>query len=347
MVDWNLAQRIAGAVVAEPPPARPRPELAELTADAERRVVAYTGLLPAGPLPAPEQLSRREWAEANLASMRPLLEPLTARLGDGLGPAAGAVRAGAGVLLAAELGVVVGYLGQRVLGQYDLALLEPAVAPRLYFVGPNLEEAARQLDADEDQLLRWVAIHEVTHAVQFGGVSWLRDHMGLLLRELLDSLDVSIDPARLLRLPSRDDLRALVDKVGSGDLLSMVATPLQLEKIDRIQAAMAVIEGHAEHVMDVVGAEVLPSLPRLRAAMDRRRSAASGPARLLQRLLGLELKMRQYEQGKRFCDAVVDARGLAALNRVWAAPAGFPTLAELDDPARWLDRTDVPTVTKS
>ncbi|MGI8512487.1 MAG: zinc-dependent metalloprotease, partial [Solirubrobacteraceae bacterium] len=295
----------------------------------------------------PEVLSRREWAEANLASMRPLLDPLTERLGDGLGPAAASMRAGAGVLLAAELGAVVGYLGQRVLGQYELALLDPGVAPRLLFVGPNLDDAARKLEVDEHEFLRWVALHEVTHAVQFGGVSWLRDHMGTLLRDVLDSVDVSIDPARLLRLPSRDDVRALVDAVGSGDLLSMVATPRQLETIDRVQAAMAVIEGHAEHVMDAVGADVLPSLPALRAAMDRRRSSASGPARLLGRLLGLELKMRQYEQGKRFCDAVVDAGGVAALNRVWAAPAGLPTLAELDDPAAWIARTRVPTVTKS
>ncbi|MGI8512599.1 MAG: zinc-dependent metalloprotease, partial [Solirubrobacteraceae bacterium] len=108
MVDWSLARRIAGVVVAEPPPGRPLPELPELTADAERRVVAYTGLLPAVPLPVPEVLSRREWAEANLASMRPLLDPLTERLFDGLGPAAAPMRSGAGVLVAAELGAVVG-----------------------------------------------------------------------------------------------------------------------------------------------------------------------------------------------------------------------------------------------
>jgi putative hydrolase len=105
---------------------------------------------------------------------------------------------------------------------------------------------------------------------------------------------------------------------------------------------MAVLEGHAEHVMDAVGAPLLPSLPRLRAALDARRRSQSAPARLLQRLLGLEMKLRQYDLGKRFCDAVVRDGGIGALNRVWHAPELLPTLAELDDPSSWRKRTGVP-----
>ena len=98
---------------------------------------------------------------------------------------------------------------------------------------------------------------------------------------------------------------------------------------------MAVIEGYAEHVMDVVGKEELATLPALRAAMDRRRASQSAPARLLGRLLGIELKLRQYEVGKRFCDAVVGEGGIEALNRVWSGPDALPSLAELEDPAAW------------
>src|ERR1044072_1440966 len=105
---------------------------------------------------------------------------------------------------------------------------------------------------------------------------------------------------------------------------------------------MAVLEGHAAHVLDAVGAPLLPSLPRLRAALDARRRSASAPARLLQRLLGLEMKLRQYEQGKRFCDAVVREAGVSALNRVWSAPEMPPSSPELDAPLAWVRRTDVP-----
>jgi putative hydrolase len=102
---------------------------------------------------------------------------------------------------------------------------------------------------------------------------------------------------------------------------------------------MAVIEGHAEHVMDAVAPDLLPSLPRLRAALDRRRRSQSGLSRLVARLLGLDLKLRQYEQGKRFCDAVVEEGGPDALAHVFSAPEALPTLQELDQPARWLERT--------
>jgi coenzyme F420 biosynthesis associated uncharacterized protein len=342
VIDWALTERIAGMVAGEAGAGAPRPELAEVAAESERVVGAYTGLRAPESLPAPELVARPDWVRANLRSLRPSLEPIAAGLGDGLGPAAPAVRAVAGALLAAEMGVVVGYLSRRVLGQYELVILDAQAPPRLLFVGPNLDEAARSFGADDAEMLRWVALHEVTHALQFAGVPWLREHLAGLLGELLGSMEVSVDPSRLLRLPSGDDLRALVDAVQEGDLISLVSTPAQREVLDRMQATMAVLEGYAEHVMDAAGEEMVPTLPRLREAMDRRRASPSAPARLIQRLLGLEMKLRQYRLGKAFCDAVVERGGMEALNRVWDGPEAMPTLGEIEDPAAWMRRTGVP-----
>jgi coenzyme F420 biosynthesis associated uncharacterized protein len=160
-------------------------------------------------------------------------------------------------------------------------------------------------------------------------------------------MEVALDPSRLLRLPRRADLRALVDAVASGDLLSVVAGSEQRRVIEQLQAVMAVLEGHAEHVMDAVGEQLLPSLPRLRSSMTSRRRTQSPATRLLSRLLGLDLKLRQYEQGKRFCDGVVEHGGTDALDRLWTGPDALPTSSELDDPAAWVARTRVPSVTKS
>jgi len=344
VIDWSLTERIAGMVAGDAGAGAPRPELSDVAAESERVVSGYTGLRPPSPLPAPELVARPDWVRANLRSMRPSLEPLTSRLGEGLGPAAPAVRGVVGVLLAAEMGVIVGYLARRVLGQYELVILDAQAPPRLLFVAPNLDEAARSFGADDAEMLRWVALHEVTHALQFAGVPWLREHLAGLLGELLGSMEISVDPARLLRLPSRDDLRTLVDAVSGGDLISVMTTPAQRELLDRMQATMAVLEGYAEHVMDAAGGAMVPSLPRLRAAMDRRRASPSAPARLLSRLLGLEMKMRQYRLGKAFSDAVVARGGIDALNRVWEGPHAMPTLAELEDPHAWMRRTGVRAV---
>jgi coenzyme F420 biosynthesis associated uncharacterized protein len=212
-------------------------------------------------------------------------------------------------------------------------------------VAPNLREAARTFEADEAELLEWVVFHEITHAVQFTGVPWLREHLAAMLRELLSSVKVEVDPAALLRLPKLQDLRAAWDAVREGGLVHAVAGPERKEIIDRLQAVMALIEGHAEHVMDAAGADVLPSLPKLRESLERRRREKPPLVKLLERLLGLDLKMRQYVVGKRFCDAVERDWGIEGLNRAWSGPEQLPTLSELGDPPAWVRRTQVRSVT--
>ncbi len=97
-----------------------------------------------------------------------------------------------GLLLGVQVGALAGMLSQRVLGQYDLALLDASVKPRLLLLAPNLAQAARTLDVDRDELVLWVSIHEITHAVQFAGAPWLREYLGGMLKELIDGLQVTI-----------------------------------------------------------------------------------------------------------------------------------------------------------
>ena len=345
MIDWIVAERIATFVAGTGDGQVPTVDLAPIAAESEARVIAYTGLQPARPLPQPEGISRREWVISNIGSMRALLDPVLERAGQSLGPLRPAMQIGVGFLLSTEVGVVLGYLGQRVLGQYELVLLDEAVAnrpPRLLFVLPNLGQAVRSFDADEQEFMTWVTLHEVTHAVQFAGVPWLHAHVAGLVRELLSRAEVRIDTPRKLRIPSGDEIRRTLRALRQGDLVSIVTTKAERETLDRVQAVMAVIEGHAEHVMDAVAPDLVPSLPRLREGIDRRRRSQSGLSRLVARLLGMDLKLRQYEQGKRFCDAVVREAGVAALHHVFSSPEALPTLAELDDPRAWLQRTAAP-----
>jgi coenzyme F420 biosynthesis associated uncharacterized protein len=342
VIDWIIAQRIATFVAGTGEAEPPTVDLTALAAEAESRVVAYTGLAPARPLPPPEGISRREWVSSNLDSMRLLLDPVLKRAGENLGPLKPAMEIGMGIVLSTEVGVVVGYLGQRVLGQYELVLLDEAVEdrpPRLLFVLPNLGGAVQAFGAEEQQFMTWVTLHEVTHAVQFAGVPWLHAHMGGLVRELLKSAEVRLDAPRKLRIPSTDEVKRILGLLRNGDLISIVTTTPERETLDRVQAVMAVIEGHAEHVMDAVAPDLLPSLPKLRAALDRRRRSQSGLSRLVAKLLGLDLKLKQYEQGKFFCDAIVRERGPAALHHLWSSPEALPTMPELRDPDAWLERT--------
>jgi coenzyme F420 biosynthesis associated uncharacterized protein len=368
VIDWRMAQRIGERVAGSPPPGGVRAASVEpLAQDFARRVSEYSGLAEPSRLPPLEAVDRGAWIAANLRTMRPLLSGLSERLGEGTGPLAAPLRSASGFLLGAQVGALTGVLSQRVLGQYDLALLDDSVAPRLLLLAPNLAIASRNLSVNRDELVAWVTIHEITHAVQFSGAPWLRAHLGGMLRELIDGLQVSLgerngeragEPAAdrgereqgssqpwrgLAKLADLADLRDLIERARRGELLRLTLGEDRWQLVERMQAVMSLVEGHAEHTMDAVGAEVLPSLPKLRAAMSRRRESRTLPWRVIERLLGLEMKMRQYEVGRRFCDEVVDRGGTEALARVWSGPEQLPSNEELREPARWLARTDVRT----
>ena len=387
-IDWDTAQRVGELIAGSPPYGGvPSRSVQPLAYDFARRVCAYTGLEVPAELPPLEMVDRPGWIAANLQTMRPLLDPLLEQLGGevarddghasernggGFGDLlSGSLRTASGHLFGAQLGAVTGMLSQRVLGQYDLSLFDSSVTPRLLLLAPNLAAAARNLGVDRDELIAWVAIHEITHAVQFSGAPWLRDHLGGMLRELLDGLRLGDrptadgppstgddpssssgsspsssswqlpDPRALLDSARDGELRVLVERVRRGELLRIGLGDERWQLVERMQSAMSLIEGHAEHTMDAVGAEVLPSLPRLRAAMTRRRESRGLPWRVLERLLGLELKLRQYEVGRRFCDAVVRAGGPETLVVAWRSPRELPTTEELAEPERWLERIRV------
>jgi coenzyme F420 biosynthesis associated uncharacterized protein len=204
---------------------------------------------------------------------------------------------------------------------------------------PNLGEAIRRFEADEREFMTWVALHEVTHAVQFGGVPWLQDYLAGLIRELLESAEERMGRRRQLHLPSRETVERVGRAALRADLLGMIASEPERAVMDRAQAVMAVLEGHAEHVMDAVAPELIPSLPDLRRSLDERRRVQSPFGRLLARLLGLEMKLRQYERGKIFCDEIVRGGGEQALRHLFSAPEALPALAEIEDPAAWLQRS--------
>jgi coenzyme F420 biosynthesis associated uncharacterized protein len=341
MVDWSLARQVARLAAGSGDEGPPQADVVSLCVEMEGHVAGYTGLSPATAVPPAELVGRGDWASVNLDSLGRLLDPVAARLEQRLefaGPLAGALKAGAAATLAAEAGLVIGYVAQRVLGQYEVSLLGGDAPPRLLFVAPNLRKAVRELNVDPEPFHRWICAHELTHVYQFQGVEWLREHLGGMVREYLTSVEVRIDRGAAGGLPSMPDLGKLVENFRDGGLAALVQSKEQRALMGRMQAAMAVIEGYSEHVMDAIAAEAIPGHEGLRGAMDARRRSRSAPQRLIEGLLGLDMKMRQYEQGKVFCDAVVAEAGMDALNRVWASPESLPTPVELEHPLEWLTR---------
>jgi coenzyme F420 biosynthesis associated uncharacterized protein len=354
LVDWTLAERAAGAVIGGvgpvgrlAPPATPGAydtvAVAAACAEAIEAAAAYAGLGPVTAPPHPELIDRREWARTALATLAEAARPIEARVFAELdlpGPLGPIARSVAGAAAGAEAGLAVGYAARRVLGQYDLALFGRERPGRLLFVAENLAAARRELEADPDVFLRWVALHEGTHVVQFERVPWLAPHIRALAGELVESAAAGLDPGRLAALARRvvGDPRAVVRAILRGELARVLADPAQVPTVDRLQAAMSVIEGHAEHVMDAAAGPLGIDVAELRRRLDLRRERRGGLGDVIARLLGIDLKLRQYQLGKSFCDAVSRRAGPQALPAVWSSPDHLPDLAELEQPDRWLQR---------
>jgi coenzyme F420 biosynthesis associated uncharacterized protein len=354
LVDWSLAERAAGAVIGGIGPlGRPSPpaarhgydaiELAAACAEAIEAASAYTGLGRVTAPPRPELIDRREWARTAMAMLAEAARPIEERVFAGLafpGPLAPIARSVAGAAAGAEAGLAVGYAARRVLGQYDLALFGRQRPGRLLFVAENLAVARRDLEVDPGLLLRWVALHESTHVIQFERVPWLAPHIRALAGELVESAAAGLDAGTLTELGRRllGDPQGVVRNLLRGELARVLADPTQVAAVDRLQAAMSVIEGHAEHVMDAGARELGADVAGLRRRLDQRRERRGGLGEVIGRLLGVDLKLRQYRLGKAFCDAVARNGGPEALLAVWRSPDHLPDLTELEDPGRWLER---------
>jgi coenzyme F420 biosynthesis associated uncharacterized protein len=351
-VSWDVAERVATWVggrrswsgaqlqpsIDSATAARLEEDFAEVTAQAEALVIEATGLRPASGEARARVVDRPGWVRTNLSSFKHLLDPVLGQLEAGAlkGPMPGAARAAAG----AQLGLVLGWMSTRVLGQYDLLFAGDTSGDAVSYVGPNIVALERRHGFPPRQFRLWIALHEVTHRCQFTGVPWLRPYFLAQVDQVL--AHVTPDPHRLAEALSRaaQAVRDGRNPLEDAGMLGLVAPPEQLEVIARIQAMMSVLEGHGDVTMDRAGAGAVPDAAWFSRVLRERRNRAPRPVRLLQQLVGIEAKMRQYEQGEAFIRAVESTAGPDALARVWEGPDRLPTMEEIRHPAEWLARTD-------
>ena len=360
LINWNTVRSVAanmnrGEALGAAERASLAAEYRRLVERCLEPIAEYTGTRLARPFDAVLAFDRADWVGANIASFEQLFAPL-----EGLNPLNDGQPRVASVLwgnvnqtvLSGEVGLLLGYLARRVLGQYDLALLgkEPITDGKLYFVEPNIRQVQRTLRLPLDDFRMWLALHETTHVFEFEAHPWLRAHLNGILEQYFEFLSQDMTQLKEGGLSSlrmyweRARRRDGANGAGRGNWIELLMTPQQRELFSQMQATMAIVEGYSNHVMNAVGRRMLPGFDQITRQFEKRQREKSVAEQLFIRLTGLDLKLEQYRMGEAFIDRVVALRGHDLARRVWDGPEQMPTLDEVRHPERWIARMERPAL---
>ena len=343
MISWGVARTIAVTLASRtegPIPARNGAfDYPAAVPRALEPLAEFTGIRLTGDERPVRVASRAEWIDFNIGGFGTLMEPILKRVSRGAGDLTWAFGAAA---LTAEIGLLLGFLSSRVLGQYDTGPLvagDKGSARRagepgeIFFLDGNIVAAANRLRVPVQSLRLYIVLHETTHALQFEGHPWLRDHLGGLVENFTAPLAD--------RFGAADTVRRLIENMRTGGRsVELMMTREQRGVFDELQATMSVVEGYADYVMHNVGRGLVPGYEHIKARMERSRAHRPPLETAIFRLTGLDAKLEQYRAGEAFADAVARRIGMEGLNRVWEGPEYMPTLAEVRDPGLWIGRLE-------
>lgn len=355
MIDWNRSREIAtGMNKGDALTASERAHLdayyGELVARCIPIVSEYTG----SSLPTDTErtyaFDRVDWINANLEGFRRMFEPIESLdvSSDAKNIVAKAWNGVNQTVLSYEIGLLLGYMARRVLGQYDLALLgrEPVTSTgKLYYVEPNIRGIENKLGLPREDFRMWLALHETTHAFEFEAHPWVRLHFNGLLDRYMSFLKQDAEFLRQgvqgLKVFAKRIQEGRGSTSSNGSWIEALMDDEQRQLFGEMQALMCVIEGYSNHVMNAVGKELLENYEMISRKFEERQKQRSQADQLFARLTGLDVKMEQYRQGQEFIDEVVRQRSHAFAHRVWDRPENLPTMDEIRNPSTWIARLEV------
>ena len=292
--------------------------------------------------------SRAEWVEATLPVWRQLIEPVAARVVDAMGsvvpeemksyalPLLGVMRQMGGAMFGAQVGQALGSLANEVLGATDIGLpLTPTGRPAL--LPANVAAFGAGLGVDMREVRLYLALREAAHQRLFAHVPWLRAH--LLGAVEAYATGIGIDVSRLEQIVGELDPTnpEAIQQALSDGMFNPEQTPEQTLALNRLETALALVEGWVDEVAGEAAAAHLGSAAALRETVRRRR-AGGGPAeQTFGTLVGLELRPRRLRDAAVLWRTLTERRGIDGRDAVWAHPDLLPTSSDLDDPIGFVE----------
>lgn len=314
------------------------------------------------PSPVREAWTRVEWIDQTLPAWKEICNPIAenaarvmsetlraqidespAGLPEGI---AGMAQSLSGMLpkmaamgFAAQIGNAITAMSKETLGLADSGL--PLSEENLTALLPtNVAEFADGLDVPFEEIVQFLATRECAHARLFAAVPWLRHDLQLAIiryaREISMDEEAIAEAARSIDPSDPESLKEAM----SARIFSSQPTEDQMAAQERLETLLALIEGWVEVVTAEAVAPYLPHAAQLREMMRRRKVTGSNGDRLLEQLLGLEMRPRQTRNAAKIFKMVQDRDGLSARDALWAHPDRIPSAEQLAAPDTFFDREE-------
>ncbi|KAD4060486.1 zinc-dependent metalloprotease [Arthrobacter yangruifuii] len=355
-VNWQLAKDNARRVAATgsdpstgPTEAREVDEalhLAELWLDPATDFASTAGLGRAW--------SRAEWVEATMDSWRRLTEPVAVSISEALsnaittqmpeemksmmGGASSMLANMGGAMFGIQLGQAVGALSKEVVSSTDIGL--PLAAGTMALLPANVAAFGEGLDVPEAEIRLYLAVREAAHARLFARAPWLASHLFGTIESYARGIHIDMskieEAARDIDPSNPESIQSAL----SGGVFQPQRTPAQDAALERLETALALVEGWVDEVTAAATAN-LPSAGALRE-MIRRRRASGGPAEhTFASLVGLELRPRRLRDAAALWAHLTEERGIEGRDAIWQHPDLMPTSEDLDDPKGFSRRREL------
>ena len=353
-VDWDLARQVARQTAAAGGDPSVSPGQVRQVEESLRTADLWLDQVTTLPAAAtkPGTWSRAEWIEHTLGTWKGVVEPVALRVGDALsesmagqappemrallGNALPMIRKMGGAFFGAQVGQALGTLAREVLGGGDvgLPLLDRG---RAALVPANVAAFGEGLGLPNEEVQLYLALREAAHARLFAGVAWLRSHLLAAVEDYARGIAIDTDKiSEAVQQIDPTDPEALKEGLSSG-LFEPERTPAQQAALNRLETALALVEGWVDHVVDSAAAGTLPHRDALREAVRRRR-AVGGPAEhVFATLVGLELRPRRLREAAAVWSAVARVRGQDGRDALWSHPDLVPDEAAFSDPEKFAD----------
>ncbi len=354
-VNWNLAKDVARRAVAEEPDPSPTDRDRSTVADAMQLADHWLDSVTdfSSGVSSTAAWSRAEWVEETVEVWRRLVEPVAEHVVNAMsnalpeearamaGPLMGMLGKAGGAMFGSQVGQAVGGLAREVLTASDIGLpLGPEGKAAL--LPANVKTFAEGLDVSEDDVRLYLALREAAHQRLFAHVPWLRAHLLTAVEDYGRGTTIDISGIES-SLGDIDPMNpAALQEVLEGGLFEPEKTPAQQAALERLETALALVEGWVDEVVAQATESRMPSAAKLQEAVRRRR-AAGGPAEsTFAALVGLELRPRRLRDASTLWGSLRSRQGVQARDAVWAHPDLLPTSADLDDPLGFREHVEEP-----